>query len=169
METYNMSKKTFRGWVFHMSRIYAFQRWLYTCCSGGIVRPYSSPFRKGNRRKGRFKGHKTFVSLDGARATIRNAILRTAANSGFRIEFEIRGLDFMVAGCQTRRKYRIRSGYSTWEKGKLSLEPETLHRHGSLSVYWFPGKCIDARCGCSNGSISFSIPYETHRAEIRLG
>lgn len=46
METYNMSKKTFRSWVSHMSRIYAFQRWLYTCCSGGIVRPYSSPFEK---------------------------------------------------------------------------------------------------------------------------
>lgn len=73
------------------------------------IRP---PIRKGNRRKGRFKGHKTFVSLDDARAATRNGILRSPANAGFRIEFEIRGLDFMVAGCQTRLKYRVRKTYT---------------------------------------------------------
>lgn len=84
-----------------------------------IFVPLLSPIRKGNRRKGRFKGHKTFVSLDDARAATRNGILRSPANAGFRIEFEIRGLDFMVAGCQTRLKYRrVRKTYTARNRGR---------------------------------------------------
>lgn len=91
------------------------------------------PIRKGNRRKGRFKGHKTFVSLDDARAATRNGILRSPANAGFRIEFEIRGLDFMVAGCQTRLEYRVRKTYTARNRGRERERKRERGREGRKS------------------------------------
>ena len=147
--------------------------------------------RKGNRRKGRFKGHKTFVSLDDARAATRNGILRSPANAGFRIEFEIRGLDFMVAGCQTRLKYRVRKTYTARNRerkrergGEREREREgrksfalksksPLPRNGprgSLSVYSFthqPPLCIEsARCGGSK-TVQFHFRFPTRPAGLR--
>jgi len=49
------------------------------------------------RRKGWFKGHKTFVSTT---VTGQSGILHSPASAGFWIEFKIKGLDFMAAECQ---------------------------------------------------------------------
>jgi len=96
------------------------------------------PLRKRNREKGRFKSHKTFVSTD---AAYRGGILRSSASAGFWIEFEIRGLDFMAAGCQMskcRARCRVIAGDpESFQKGVIGLLCRSRYRMQKIVQFRF--------------------------------